>query len=65
MVVAAGGAGEDHAVRVEGGGGDGRAAVLLQEARVRLHARQLPAVEVEYLDCVRGCAAVFWGGGVG
>ncbi len=54
MVIAARRAAQDHAVRVEGGGGDGTAAVLLQEAGIGLHPGKLRAVEVENLDSVRG-----------
>ncbi len=46
VLVAAGSTAEDHAVGVEGGGGDGGAAVL-EEAGVRLDARELGSVCVE------------------
>lgn len=53
MVIVARGATKDHAVRVESGGRDGGAAVLLQEAGIRLHSRQLCSVEVKHLDNMR------------
>lgn len=56
--IAARGAAQEGPVWVERRGGDGGPAVLLEEARVGLHARQLLAVEVEDLGGVgRGAAA--------
>lgn len=52
MVVSAGRTAENHAVRVESSGGDGTGAVLLQEARIGLHAGEFVAVKVEDLDYV-------------
>jgi hypothetical protein len=52
MVVVSGCAAKNHAMGVEGRGRDGRATVLLQEAGVRFHARQLLAIKIEDLDNV-------------
>lgn len=49
----------DHAVRMERGGRDGRAAVLPQEAGVGLDARELLAVEVEHLYYMSRCTTAF------
>lgn len=58
VVVAPSGAAEDGLVGVERCCGDGRAAVLLQEARVRLETREFVALKVEDFDCMRRSTAV-------
>lgn len=57
MVIAARSTREHHAVRVEGGRGDGSLARLVQEAGVGLDAREELAIEVEDFDVVGAGAA--------
>lgn len=59
MVVSSGSSTHDHVMGMECGSGDGRSAVLAEEARIRLNSRKFSAVEVEDLDSVgRGAAVV-------
>lgn len=58
VMVTSSSAGENRSVGVEGRCGDGAAAVLLEEAGVRLKARQKVALKVENFDAVLRGATV-------
>jgi hypothetical protein len=57
MVVSTGSTGQQHAVRMEGGGSE-RRSLVAKEARVGLEARDLASVKVKDLDEVRRGATI-------
>jgi len=72
MVVSAGSTAQEHAMRVEGGGGERGGLVALEEARVGLDAGDFVTVKVKDLDEMGGGATVelvsqsfVWLGGCG
>lgn len=56
MIIAARGTAQNHAMWVESSCRNRASSVLLQEARVWFHARELVAVKVEDLDNMIGCS---------